>query len=53
VDGLGGLLSSNTLCSAPVNHAGGTFICNAALYLGVPASAAAGTYSGGLVITLA
>jgi hypothetical protein len=53
VDGLGGLLSSKTLCSAPVNHSGGTFICNASLYLGVPASAAAGTYSGGLVITLA
>jgi len=53
VDGLGGLLSSKTLCSSPVNHSGGTFICNAALYLGVPASAAAGTYSGGLVITLA
>jgi hypothetical protein len=53
LDGLGGLLSSKTLCSAPVNHAGGTFICNAALYLGIPASAGAGTYSGGLVITLA
>jgi hypothetical protein len=53
VDGLGGLLSSKTLCSAPVNHSGGTFTCNAALYLGVPASAGAGNYSGGLVITLA
>jgi hypothetical protein len=56
VDGLGGLgggPGAKTLCSAPVNHSGGTFICNAALYLGVPASAGAGTYSGGLVITLA
>ena len=53
VDGLGGLLSSKTLCSAPLNHSGGTFTCNASLYLGVPASAGAGTYTGGLVITLA
>lgn len=53
VDGLGGLLGSKTLCSAPVNHSGGTFTCNASLYLGVPASAGAGIYTGGLVITLA
>ena len=52
VDGLGGLLSAKTLCSAPVNQSGGTFTCNAALYLGVPASAAAGTFTGGLVLTL-
>lgn len=53
VDGLGGLLGSRTLCSAPVNHSGGTFTCNASLYLGVPASAGAGTYTGGIVLTLA
>jgi hypothetical protein len=53
VDGLGGLLSAKTLCSAPVNQSGGTFTCNASLYLGVPASAGAGTYTGGLVLTLA
>lgn len=52
VDGLGGLLGSKTLCSAPVNQSGGTFTCNAALYLGVPASAGAGTYTGGIVLTL-
>jgi hypothetical protein len=53
VDGLGGLLGAKTLCSAPVNQSGGTFTCNASLYLGVPASAGAGTYTGGLVLTLA
>jgi hypothetical protein len=53
VDGLGGLLGSKTLCSAPVNHSGGTFTCNASLYLGVPASAGAGQYTGGIVLTLA
>jgi hypothetical protein len=54
VDGLGGLGASvNTLCSAPVNQSGGTFTCTASLYLGVPASAGAGIYTGGLVITLA
>jgi hypothetical protein len=56
VDGLGSLGGADggkTLCSAPVNHSGGTFICTASLYLGVPASAAAGNYTGGLVITLA
>jgi hypothetical protein len=53
VDGLGGLLGAKTLCSAPVNHSGGTFTCNASLYLGVPASAGAGTYTGGIVLTLA
>jgi hypothetical protein len=56
VDGLGGLLGGatgpKTLCSAPVNHAGGTFTCDAALYLGVPASAGAGQYTGGIVLTL-
>jgi len=50
--GIGGLQTQNTLCSAPVNQSGGTFRCNAALWLGVPASAGAGTYTGGLVLTL-
>ncbi len=56
VDGLGGLgggPGAKTLCSAPVNQSGGTFTCNAALYLGVPASAGAGVYTGGIVLTLA
>ena len=53
VDGLGGLLGAKTLCAAPVNHAGGTFTCNASLYLGVPASAGEGQYTGGIVLTLA
>ena len=52
VDGLGGLLSAKTLCSGTVNRSGGTFACDATLFLGVPASAGAGTYTGGLVITL-
>lgn len=51
-DGIGGLQENNVLCSSPANHSGGTFVCDAALYLGVPASAGAGTYSGGLVLTL-
>ncbi len=50
--GIGGLLEQNLLCGAPVNQSGGTFQCDAALYLGVPASAGAATYSGGLVLTL-
>ena len=56
VDGLGGLgggPGAKTLCSAPVNQSGGTFTCNASLYLGVPASAGAGVYTGGIVLTLA
>lgn len=56
VDGLGGLgggPGAKTLCSAPVNRSGGTFTCNASLYLGVPASAGAGVYTGGIVLTLA
>jgi hypothetical protein len=51
-NGLGGLNEVNVLCSSPVDHSGGTFACDAALFLGVPASAGAGTYSGGLVLTL-
>ena len=52
VNGLGGLAEPNVLCSSPADHSGGTFTCTAPLYLGVPATAAAGTYSGGLVLTL-
>ncbi len=52
VDGLGGLGEVNVLCSAGAGTDGGTFTCDAALYLGVPASAGAGTYSGALVLTL-
>jgi len=51
-DGIGGLQEQNVLCSSPTDHSGGTFACDAALYLGVPASAGAGTYTGGLVLTL-
>ena len=51
-DGLGGLQEQNDLCGAPVDQSGGTFQCDAALWLGVPASAAAGNFSGGLVLTL-
>lgn len=52
VDGIGGLGEVNELCSSPLDHSGGTFACDAALFLGVPASAGAGTYTGGLVLTL-
>lgn len=52
VDGLGGLQSVNELCSSPADRSGGTFACDATLFLGVPASAGAGVYSGGLVLTL-
>lgn len=51
-DGIGGLSEVNVLCSSPLNHSGGTFACDASLFLGVPASAGAGTYTGGLVLTL-
>lgn len=43
---------ATTLCAAPVNQSGGTFQCDAGLILGVPASAAAGTYLATLTITL-
>ena len=52
VDGIGGLQENNVLCSSPTDHSGGTFACDASLFLGVPASAGAGTYTGGLVLTL-
>jgi hypothetical protein len=56
VDGLGGLQAdpsqADELCSAPDTRSGGTFQCDATMWLGVPASAAAGIYTGGLVITL-
>ncbi len=52
VDGIGGLQEANLLCSANTNTSGGTFQCDASLFLGVPASAGAGDYTGGLVLTL-
>jgi hypothetical protein len=52
VDGIGGLQEANELCSANTNTSGGTFQCDASLFLGVPASAGAGDYTGGLVLTL-
>ena len=52
VNGIGGLQEVNVLCSSPVDHSGGTFACDAALFLGVPASAGAGNFAGGLVLTL-
>jgi hypothetical protein len=52
LDGIGGLQEVNVLCSSPANQSGGTFACDAELFLGVPASAGAGTYTGGLVLTL-
>ena len=51
-NGLGGLQEQNILCSAPTNQSGGTFSCDAAIYVGVPASAGQGFYTGGLVLTL-
>lgn len=52
LDGIGGLQEPNELCSSPADHSGGTFACDATLFLGVPASAGAGQYAGGLVLTL-
>lgn len=52
VDGIGGLQENNVLCSSPADHSGGTFACDASLFLGVPASAGEGVYTGGLVLTL-
>jgi hypothetical protein len=52
LDGIGGLQETNVLCSSPENQSGGTFACDADLFLGVPASAGAGIYTGGLVLTL-
>ena len=40
------------LCSSPAEEAGGTFACDADVFLAVPASAAAETYTGYLVITI-
>ena len=44
--------SSQTLCSAPATHSGGTFNCGGGIGLGVPASAAAGLYKATLTLTL-
>ena len=48
-----GLGSAQVLCSSPNNHSGGTFSCGGGVALAIPASAAAGTYSGTLTLTLA
>lgn len=48
-----GLGSAQVLCSSPANHSGGTFSCGGDVALAIPASAAAGTYSGTLTLTLA
>ncbi|HET6952200.1 MAG TPA: Ig-like domain-containing protein [Acidimicrobiales bacterium] len=48
-----GLGSAQALCSSPANHSGGTFSCGGGVSLAIPASAAAGTYSGTLTLTLA
>ncbi|RMH80828.1 MAG: hypothetical protein D6683_04875 [Actinomyces sp.] len=52
VNGLGGLNEPNVLCSAAAGVDGGTFTCDATLWLGVPASAGTGTYTGVLTLTL-
>ncbi len=41
------------LCGSPTNQSGGTFQCDAGLVLAVPGSAAAGTYTATLTLTLA
>ncbi len=40
------------ICSAATDVSGGTFGCDADLWLGVPASAGAGTYAGSIILTL-
>jgi hypothetical protein len=49
---LDGLNTARQLCEAPDNQSGGTFQCDALLYLAVPASAGAGTYTATLTLTL-
>ncbi len=51
-DGLGGLGEINVLCGATASQSGGTFVCDADLFLAIPASAAAATYTAVLVLTL-
>lgn len=46
-------MDSAELCSAPMDQSGGTFTCDADLWLGVPASAGAGDYLALLTLTLA
>ena len=48
--GVGGAQSE--ICSAADNVSGGTFGCDADLWLGVPASAGAGFYNGAIILTL-
>ena len=44
--------AARTLCTSAADHSGGTFHCNALLYLAVPASAGADTYTATLTLTL-
>jgi len=51
-NGLGGLGEVNVLCMAPPGSPSSTVGCGAELFLGIPASAASGSYSGVLVLTI-
>jgi hypothetical protein len=44
--------TQNTLCSSPDNQSGGTFFCDADLWLGIPATAGSGIYQGAIILTL-
>ena len=50
--GLGTAGGAKALCTAPAKHSGGTFSCGGGVSLAIPASAAAGTYSGTLTLTI-
>jgi hypothetical protein len=50
--GLGTAGGAKSLCTAPAKHSGGTFSCGGDVSLAIPASAAAGTYSGTLTLTI-
>ena len=50
--GLGTAGGAKSLCTAPAKHSGGTFSCGGGVSLAIPASAAAGTYSGTLTLTI-
>jgi len=52
VPGPGLLDVAQELCGAPTNQSGGTFQCDAGLLLAVPGSAAAGTYTATMTLTL-
>jgi len=52
LNGLGGLGEINVLCVTPPGSPSSTVGCGAELFLGIPASAAAGSYAGVLVLTI-